>query len=228
MVGEPRIDAEGRPDPTVLLLLSLYLTLLAFFIVLNASAQHHAEKAVAAVDSLSRHFADGVPERQIGMADEPGSTGGNIRPIATLTALVERTLPLARYTILDGGGAMRLVVPADQLFAPGRADLIPSGAELIAGLTPLLAERAGGQKLEVEFIHPMPVVLNDALAAGEALAVARAGAFARRLVDGGAPADSIATGIRTSDGSAVQLWFNERSEARSRFDPSRSAKLSPP
>ena len=227
MVGQSSQPMDtGKPDQTVLLMLSLHLILLAFFIVLNSTAQHHADKVAAAVDSLGRHFATGVPDRQVGMADEPGRDGGGLRRIPLLAALVERALPLARYTVFDDGGAMRLVVAADDLFVAGQATPTDAGAELLTRLSPLLADRSGGQKLEVEFVHPMRFALADALAAGEVLAIARAGAFARQLVDRGAPADSVLVGTRVAEPGDIHLWFTERSESRAVFDPARAVRMS--
>jgi len=113
---------------------------------------------------------------------------------------------------------MRIALPANSLFVADSAQLRADRDDLFQRLTNTLAWRSGGRRYEMEFrVHTGPF-LAPALAAGQLLEVARAGAMARELERRGVPGESVVIGARPGDPSEVVMTFYGRIEDRSRVD----------
>lgn len=184
-------------DPNLIGLLSLQLLLLAFFILLVSISSFDAQRVRSVLDSVQAAFSD-VP-------DPVDSNGETSRADAIVLAAIIDELEgvLATTLQLDrvervGNGAVQLDMPVDALFAPGTAQLEPGRADLLKHLVAALDRRPAGYRYDLQALVGTPAASRTETgnaAAPSSIAVDRAGALARALLDSGAMPSGVAGGV---------------------------------
>ena len=199
---------SGRPDPSVVVFLSLYLLLLAFFILLNSLSQMEQDRTLAALGSIDATFKSRIetavawrPARSV-----PGSVMGPESVPARLKRLFETVLPIGRFEVLQIGNLIRVTVPSDLIFVPGKSALRATRTSLMESIADGLAQGTAEGHYQVA----LQIGAMADLGAGEkpALALARAGEFARDLRRRGVPARRIAIGLGPGDPGQIRLTFD--------------------
>ncbi len=208
----PSIEQRPRRDPTLFAFLSLYLLLLAFFILLNSLSQTKEERMQAALGSIDvtfkYEFETPLPPRP--EKNNPGDPVGPDSFQAELHEVFEGALPVGRYRILEKGNLIEVAVPADLIFVPGRAKLRSPRRGLMQNLAAGLANPSDGGRYEIEFQIGAGAALPNVDQAAGSLGVLRAGAFARDLRRRGVPGRLIGSGIVTGNPNQVRLTFHRR------------------
>jgi hypothetical protein len=195
--------------------LSLYLVLIAFFILLTAMSSFQPAKTADALQSLKSAFPSalsfGVPqdhtttlfvEAQRSYADQIGR-------------LLAASLPNAAIDRPARGNQLEAMVPVASLFQPGSAEIDGAADKLLSGLVPVLRAASEAGLLSLECLLPGS---GEGNGAGERLAVSRASAIARRLIQLGAPPQAIAVGLDGKDGDQARLLFYLRPADAPRLD----------
>ena len=271
MDDEDDLRPAPRRDTGTLLFLSLFLLLLAFFILLNSLATFQESRTRAVLSSVSATFQ---VERETDLSAEilVSTLGPTPEPEAVM-AEVERlwrtAVPVAEVEVLTEGTDMLMEMPVTQVFAGGeprvrrdrealfdamatalaariegavvmtkalfhvdslRADPAPDGAP--ADGAPADGAPADGAPANGGTGTPGTVDLLDPNADlrpagpemdGMPLAMARADAFARALVDRGAPPDGLQVGVREGDPRKIRLRFFVRDLEGARLSFSEAA-----
>ncbi|MEM9588130.1 MAG: OmpA family protein [Planctomycetota bacterium] len=75
--------------------------------------------------------------------------GGMIRPNTNLSQLAGR-LQLGGLPVLQDGDKVRVVIPADQLFQPGTANLLPQSASILDNVAAQLKSLFPRQRIDIE------------------------------------------------------------------------------
>jgi hypothetical protein len=192
--GERRADL-GRWDSNLVLLLSLQLLLLAFFILLVSLSKFETTRTHSAIDSVQRAFSSLVRqdegERIAGLSDA--------EVLRQLQARIGRlAASLVPYTQLDdpgGGDRLTLRLPARALLRDGETAVTPAGRAFLRGLAGALRDVAPRLGFEL-------TVLVDRTAVG---AVGSSGALMRMLIDAGMPADRVAAGLGEAGAGGVEF-----------------------
>lgn len=205
----------GVNDRTTHIFVSLFLILMAFFMVMNAISNQVTARAEAVLESVyttfrkthapnsdeidllaaekldihSQEFYEAVQGVLAGLVDFPGtfaSQGGDVLE-AELTPLV--------------------------LFVRGRAEVRADQTLFMNALADFLKKQGANEEREVEIRFSANPQALQAAATERELVVRRAAVFARELEDRGVPARAIATGIvdqATPDDGAARLWLTFR------------------
>lgn len=215
---------DVQRDPTLYLVLSLYLLLLAFFILLNSISEAAETRQRAVKGSLESTFAStGRPSR---LPANFTSTTGNVLGAETLQRrlgnLVSSELRLAELDILDPGRLMQLRMRQAALFAGSSAQISPAGRKIIDRLATelrlppsdihyrvevrLSTGRPSEARSDVggEGVGPGPRVLH---------AVRRAAVLSQALADAKLPRGSVAGGLVQGVPGQVIFRFEVRTEA---------------
>lgn len=208
-MGEPA--AAPRPtgnDRNVALFLALYLLLLAFFIVLYSISQRDEVRTEAAINSLTATFdADRLTSDEV---PQFTSSSGPFDPVENfrreVRGLFARDLPIARFEILQLGNTMRVRVPSEALFVPGRARVRTERTALMEALADALSQETSQGRFEVELIVGSGAELPSA-AGRPSLALRRAAALASDLRGRGVAARSLAPGLRAGNAKVTELYF---------------------
>lgn len=216
LIGQNR---DSDRDPTVVVLLSLYLLLLAFFILLNSISNYEESRAEVAIGSLTATFRTDLPVRVDRMSSSTST--GYFRAAATfrreVRRLFEETLPLARFSPVQHGGMFRVTLPVNQLFHAGSTRFRLNGRRLLDGIADSLNRQEPGLRFEAELLLGTGPELPNGPASGALLEVQRAGVFARALRRRGAPPSSILTGIRRGDPGIAEITFATRIEQQAKI-----------
>lgn len=202
--------AAGRPLGAISTLVSLFLLLLVFFVMLFSIAQVHAQRVQAVVSSIDLAFG-GLPSR-LGLlppAPEPegealNSPEGFARAVS---ALIKGMAPLeASQARAPLGSLLEIDLPPEQMFRKDGAALTPGAEAMVPRLALLLQHRPSRQQ---HYRLAFRLVVPD-LAPGSpdaALALARAGTFAAALYAAGGPAEGLAIGLEHGEAAAIRLDF---------------------
>lgn len=193
-------DREGGSN--IVLMLSLMLILLAFFILLNSMSEFETGKAQAVIESVNRAFNGKIestrqtPAHSASLGALPEAEA-KIREIASL---FEAIVPSARAKRIRRAKAVRVELPAASLFRPAGVRLRPRGEILIQRLARWLArDSRGGPSYDLEVLlgvgAPPEGGAGPVTPDRRSLEVRRAAALAQRLVEGGLPPPVLSIGL---------------------------------
>ncbi len=218
-------DLEYYPDTSKsggsYLVLSLFLLLLAFFILLNAISTRTEVKSRAVMDSLLSTFQT---TGQSGPTAETflsriGATPGPEALVDEMRRLWATGVPVAEIEVFTDGRTMQLRLPANTIFPGGRALLRKDRRRLLVDVARVLAVEAPGFSNELELLVGTDWRVGKELnLKANNLEIARAVEFAEELIASGAPRDTVSIGIREGDGRELEFRFFVRSEARARVE----------
>jgi len=224
----PRHYGTGsRHDPTVVVFLSLYLLLLAFFVLLNSISQQVATRAEDAMGSVNSTFNRQLPLDTVEQSNalHDSRFAGADSFYRRLRALFAETLPTAVLAWDDRAGALRATFPSEALFVPGQAVVRSSAAALMNGIADSLAATRPGVRFESELLIASGRVLPPHQARETTLALHRAGHYARDLRALGAPATAVLAGLGEGEPGTLRLSFYARDPERARLTFDRPARV---
>lgn len=200
-------DRSSQIDSGVMTFLSLYLILLAFFILLMSLSQMEEERIQAALGSIDVTFKSNIEPKHSETAKRPAS-----ERVVGIKAFAERvkrqfeaSLPIGRFEVRQVGDLIRITVPGDLIFAPGKPHLRATKASLINGIVEGLSQARLSERYQVALQIGVGRTSPDA--GKPSLAMLRAGAFARDLRRRGVAARLIAVGLRAGNPGQLRLTF---------------------
>ncbi len=203
------------------LVLSLFLLLLAFFILLNAISTRTEVKSRAVMDSLLSTFrttdqsasAAEIPLSRLGATPEPEEL------VAEMRRLWVTAVPVAEIEVFTDGRTMQLGLPANMMFPGGRAVLRKDRRRFLADVAQVLAVEATNFSNELELLVGTDWRVGKELdLEANKLEIARAVEFAEELIASGAPRDTVSIGIREGDRKELEFRFFVRSKASVRIE----------
>ncbi len=193
----------ARNDTTVLQFLSLYLLVLAFFILLVTISTVDKKKVEAVVDSIK---SDAEQDKR-----ESGPIlAGQVFQDKT-TELFATALGVQKIEIMQLGKIMRIQMTADALFEPEKAITKKSQQPLIDRVIGALSSRPPGYQFDMEFVIGSAFSSGQNLPTQQTLEMRRAGAFVREMLSRGAPPDAVSIGMGHIEKGQAVMWFYVRS-----------------
>ncbi len=202
-----------------MLLLSLNLILLAFFILLNSLAEFETSRAQAVLASVKQAFHGKV--EAAGQLPDYGSSLGALPEVEAkmreVGSLFEAIAPLAHANSLRRVDSVRIDFPASALFRPG-SPRIREGREVL--LERLAQSLRKTPKAAPRYLLEILVGIGSQEAAeGTAkrgtvtLEVHRAAALAARLNAEGAPLHALSIGLRPGAADSLRFVVRLRPDA---------------
>ena len=204
----PLKPEKSTAQANVALFLSLYLLLLAFFILLNAISSFEDVKSQKVMDSLSSTFTS-----LVSVQDGARFTGQLGDVVATREFMVdaqgvfEAAIPAAKVDIIEPGELMQVDMRSDALFLIDSAKIRPAHTDLFDRLVSALSNAPEGVRYIMEFQIGSDYATGTNMPIGETLSVARAGAFAREAMSRGVPPDLVLVGIKHGDPDQLRIRF---------------------
>jgi hypothetical protein len=205
------VEQDGQRG-TVFVFLSLFVLVLAFFIVLVSISTVEATKSKAVMQSLTSTFTATLPagtERSDFTAKEGEILGGAAFQ-EKITGLFATAFQVARVEIVKPGRLMHVELPAGTLFADGEARVRSSAHPFIDRVVAALGARPPGLRFDMEFVIGAGRAPDRMLPVAQSLEMARAGAFAREMLARGAPPASLSIGLQPGPADAVTMRFYVR------------------
>jgi hypothetical protein len=194
---------------SLVLLLSLFLLLLVFFIMLNAQSVQQASRVKAVLASVERSFDFVIDPRLRDGRDPVASRTGTVFAVERLNGvgdLFATTVAVAKVTTVTPGALMEVRLDAGELFEPGTATLRRDRAGLLDRVAESLRKELSGERIELDYL----VALSPDAPSQPPGPIERAAALARDLVARGVPAESVTIGIERGAPGASRFLFSIR------------------
>lgn len=203
---------QNGQSGTVIVFLSLFLLVLAFFIVLVAISTVEEVKSKAVMQSLTSTFQAMVPvgAEPSDFTAKEGEILGGAAFQEKITGLFSTAFQVAKVEIVKPGRLMRVQMPSAALFADGEARVRPAAHTFVDRVVAALGARPPGMRFDLEFVIGAGRPADRMLPVSQTLEMARAGAFARAMLARGAPPESLSIGLMPGDADAVTMRFYVR------------------
>jgi hypothetical protein len=199
-----------------ILFLSLFLLLLAFFILLNAISVRDDVRTRAVIDSLVLTFQ---PPKDVGTSKSEFTSALDDTPNAddlmrSIRQAWEGSTPLAEVRQLSSGRVMLVTAPLREYFTGRETAIRGDRRDLILQVAKTLAAKGDGLVSELQFVLDPDGVKGEDGAVDSGVQLGRISIFARELVANGAPPDTITVGFRRGLGRNLQLRYFVRDKSR--------------
>lgn len=212
MIGRLPAKPKAPGDSTTPIFLALYLIILAFFILMNAISSRQEARSDAVLGSLGATFSEPALVATGPFDVAPGS--GVFSAIAdfenTVRALFEAEFPFVKVSPYQPFGQMQVEIPVESIYAPGRTTPLAEQAPFFDRLAAALNREIPGHHFEAELLIALPVAEARNPTPERAIAVERAGAFARQLDARNVSANHVSVGIEEGDPAMLRLLFFAR------------------
>lgn len=202
---ERREPDKGSSQP---LFLSLFLLLLAFFIMLNAMSTVEQGRSDRVMESVKRAFPSAVRKD---VADDlldadPGQViDQSVR--AALGTVFREVLPAVVVQVEANGNPIFVSIPARQVYAPAAGGITPVMETLAGRLAPILNSPPAGSVLDLQILYGVADTVSqrqrDEL-------IFRASETVRTFVDREVDPAVLSAGLEPFDPDSVRLIFRTR------------------
>lgn len=203
----PQPQTAGTTQNTVVFL-SLFLILLAFFIMLNSIATRDPSKVDSAVSSLTESFAQSKFRAPAGYV--PSKVGNILRDSAILNAVQSQLQAAESWAGLEASSAHGVLLvnfDREKLFIAKTAVLKPEAASLIQGLAQALSANANeGQGVVEIAVHAMRIG-EVTQATPMPVAVRQSTAIANEFERWGVRPQNLSVSVIANGRAKVQLAF---------------------
>lgn len=195
------------------LFVSLYLILLAFFIVLNAISNQSRARTEAVIDSLVDTFERPfqAAAKSLRLTDKPRATPPPRDYRSQANTLMASIASFDDGGPSLGGNVLKLSVPDHALFFNGQARLSRQADVLLRRMAVLVQDADARERREVTIVFGRGSGTEDIT-----LSRRRADAIARMLVAQGMPPGHLAVGLRPGPADSVGFEFSSRPTVGSR------------
>lgn len=219
--GDLNVEGEaGQPagGSTVALFLSLFLLILAFFILLVTISTIEDVKSKAVKDSLSSAFKSIVPPSTDPtiFASKDGDFIAGQQFQEQIDGIFATALRVAKVEVVQPGRLMRVKFPAKNLYVGRTAEINSSAVALLDRIVAALSAPPPGLRFDMELVIGSPYAAETGLPTEQTLEMARVGGFARIMTERGLPPGRLAVGIMPGNTEDVTIWFFTRDEAEQR------------
>lgn len=203
-------------DPTLIQVLSLYLLLLAFFVLLFNASQYDRGKAAAVKESLSSTFrthGDPAADEIIRSSDQ-GDTPGAELVLDTFADLVRTELKVAKIENLEKGKLLRVTLGPEDLFETSSSGIRSDRDRFVDKLAGLLGKSPPGMRHKVQVFMVGDWIPPHQISTSVPLPIARAAGLAETLLARGALAGTVSGGARHGARQSVSLIYRVDADRR--------------
>lgn len=203
---------DARRDPLLILILSVYLLLLAFFILLNNISKSEAARTRSVAGSLETAFASWGRPTSTPAAFT--SALGNLQVDDSLErrlgSLVEADLRLARFEVIDKGRLMQLRVDEAALFSGPDDRMSSTGRRLIDRIAAELNNPPRGVRYNVEIRLSRGRAGERGLNDHTLSRIRRAATLSQALAAAGVRRGTLAAGVEQTGSTDLRFLFEIR------------------
>jgi flagellar motor protein MotB len=216
----PAPPQQDSRQGVVTIFLSLFLLILAFFILLVSISTVEDTKSKAVMQSLTSTF---TTFRRSGDAptdftSKQGDVLGGQAFQEKITGIFATALQVAKVEVVQPGRLMSVRMSARAVFLENSERLNPNVFAFLDRIAAALGGRPPGVRFDMEFIVGTKVSDDGAFSVTQSLEMARAAGFAREILTRGAPPDSLSVGLAPGGSGQVTIRFYVRSENEGRFE----------
>ncbi|WP_308910037.1 hypothetical protein [Pseudokordiimonas caeni] len=195
-------------DGTMGLFVSLYLILLAFFIVLNAVSNHAPAKAVETMDSVSGTFsAASSPVAPPGL-DPAEQTAPTDDLLTSIKGEFFAEMAIEGRFTGAGGRILELDIPVSALFSGVDTEVRSDRKAFLGRILGMLKGASARQRQQVLFLFGNgEAAVTPKLTRGQEIAIRRSGSLARFLRDAGLEGGTYGAGFAAHAEDRILVVF---------------------
>lgn len=205
-------DNGDNNHPSVFLFVSVYLIILAFFLLLNSISQIQPELSEKVLSNVHRTFPSKIKHNksvsEIDKKKQPAEEivlNGYFTPIGKV---VKEAVTLVDASVIEYGNTMQITIPIESFFVTDEPDIRPEQEIFVIKLAGELTKLQTGGLLNLEF-----VIGTNNQTAQPNLEIARAGTFARKLSSLGVDENLLFVGIsQMKKADSFTLTFRKHPE----------------
>jgi len=227
--GKPTESREDSSiDPQQLLALSLFILLLAFFIVMTAISSVNETRSRPVIESLERTFAskprgdDEYPSPQPG----PEFGTGQGHAFDQLENLFSAQLPTFQAKRMDGDSTMFVQVREEEFFEAvrPRPDAVGGGpSHFVSNLIKIIDPAQSKKKYSLSLLVNLPESPQNVAQESpdqKRQIVRRAGQYGTILTQNNLPSELLSVGLQQGEAGFVVMLFNEMDDKQRRPEDS--------
>ena len=209
MLERSKTRSATATNSAVVVSLSLYLIILAFFILMNAISRPEDQRAKGVLDSIGSTFKSFPRTFVVSLDLSVGGAGFSDAAgfEKSIRGLFESAFPLVRINRSVTYGQIEVTLPVESLFAPGRTEIHGKNEPVFDRLAEILSRQTPGLRFELEALLSPPPLGIESPHTDSALYIERAGAIARELSARGVPPAHISAGVEERDPEWLRLLF---------------------
>ena len=206
------------------LFLSLFLLVLAFFILLVSISTIETYKSQTVMNSLTSVFASPIVSdaQPTEFTTRDGEVLSNPQFQSDIADLFSTMINVTRIEVILPGQIMRIKLPTKIMFKNNEFKLRDNIRVLLDRVIANLSARPSGQRFEAQLVMSIPEAKQkpdqeqvptkqlENIASFKTLTIKRAGFFAETMINLGAPRDSIVVGVEPGDPEQMTIWFYVR------------------
>lgn len=204
-------ERRGNANGPQFSLLSLFLLLLVFFIVIGARSAREAGRSQAALKSIDESFQPFTIHPRLREGHDPvASRSGTVfaaERVEGIGDLFATAVAVSKVTVVTPGRLIEVRLPADALFAPGTDRPRIDRQALLDRVVESLRRPREGERIELDAL----LAIDEGAPAQPPGPVQRAAALARALVADGAPPQSVTVGVERGPAGSARFLFSVRS-----------------
>jgi len=212
----------GAGAPTQLLNLSLFIMLLAFFIVLNALSSFEEVKSRPVMESLDQAFSSKIVKRDVlpSTVPDPVKSINEGDTVDRLDALFNAQISAFEATKSKSRGIMHVKLPVEEfskaIMAVGQDDLTEtktitaSKKFFLPTLISILKSSEAGAPYRMDVVVHVsenPANMQNLQPAEMDRIINRVGQFSRKLEEAGMPQNLLSIGLQKGPEDEVELFF---------------------
>lgn len=214
-IWTPDPPAHKSGDSTTGIFVSLYLIVLAFFVVLNSISNQVENKVNAATESVTRAFSNKyAPKAEFidvvatESADTPNDEFYNqIKGLFASLVGFESKFPTG------GGDVIKVSFKKELLFLPASSEFRTDQNKFFTQLVSFLNDGQENEKREIDFLLYSGEVLPAGPEYWQELGILRAGAIVHALKPLGVKEDQLSIGLVPGDNTLLSITFYSRDKS---------------
>ncbi|WP_321391670.1 hypothetical protein [Emcibacter sp.] len=219
-LSDPEENGEKKPasDQTTGVFVSLYLIVLAFFMVMNSISNQEENRVAAATESVTRAFKNPFePDADfIDVTSSADSVTPNDEFYDQIQGVFASLVGFDGKFPSKGGHIISVKFAANDLFERGTAQFRQDQQEFLNQLSSFLKGGRKSEKREIEFLVSTGKALPEGPQYWKDVNILRAGAIVAKLEDMGISGNQISIGVARNDDALITVTFYNRERISSR------------
>lgn len=203
-----RNDKEAGPENTAALFVSLYVVILAFFILLTSNSQFDAEKTQNVTESVKKAFSVKIPTQTDVKTPHIGSELSVTQFFDEVQSSVQSAIPLEEMKVITDGSRMIITMPSTAMFNRDDPNLRHDRRQLYTRLSDTMSKWRSGMQLQLSFLQGVAKPVAKDANAASTLEITRAGNFVRFMENRGAVPKNMTIALEQGEAGTITLIFD--------------------
>ena len=207
---EHKPEEHDTSMQTAALFVSLYVVILAFFIMLTSNAQFNVEKSKRVTESINKAFSMEMESDIQPFIESAGNQVSATQMFDEIREMITVEINIEEQKILQDDRHMELRIPVGALYNKGQTDFRSDRQFLMKRLVATMEKWRDEKIISVDIMHGVKTPTKEVQHGSGTLPVKRMGQMARYLENAGVPPHLLAVGIIQGEPEEVVMSFTSQ------------------